>query len=739
MLEPSHNDYQDRHPVTGAEYLSLADIALVLRRRGWIGLLAGIVVGGGVFLGIMQQTPRYEASSSLVVELNPDRVVNVEEVVDIGVEGGLLAAAMNTHLERLRSRRLAETVLEQLSPADQNRVRRPYLNPNSSADDQIRLSPGMIRDIIEIRWLRNSQVLQITARHPDPEVTRSLSTLYATNYIGFQSSLRDTSTASAVTFLEQEVADIHRRLEVKERELAEYRRQHNLVAIEDNRSIISDELRQINAALTDQRLKAIEHRTLLRQIDDAGDDLERLLEISTIARPAVIQAQVSQLREVENERDEIAETFLSRHPKMLANASRRASLEATLRRSIERRIAEIRGDYDAVQASIAGLEAELKEAETRSLELDRLAIDFNALRRQVDSERRTYEQLATRLNETSVASQIDITNLRILDLAETPRDPFSPSILLAGLLGTALFGIVFVGVPVGIELLDKRLQTYAGIENYIGKPVLGDVRYLAGKSSSQIMTGVMAEDDSLLESFRAIYSSLLLHRLPESPLTLVVTSSIPEEGKTSIAGNLAEIFGRHGKKTLLIDADLRRPSLHRGFGLTNDQGGLVPWIQSNEGLPPVGTGLEEFSPLALVELAPNTWLLRSGGSTKSPTEIFSNPKFDRIISRVKTEFDIVILDTPPVGVFPDATLIGEYGDGTVFVARQRKVTKARARNSVLRMDRTAAPVIGVVFNAVHGHSAMSGDGYGYGDSYQYGYDKYTEKYRKQYAETDSKG
>ncbi len=689
-------------------------------------------------LGIMQQTPRYEASSSLVVELNPDRVVNVEEVVDIGVEGGLLAAAMNTHLERLRSRRMAETVLEQLSPAQREQVRRPFLRANQHSDEQVVLSPGMIRDIIEIRWLRNSQVLQISARHPDPEVTRLLSNLYAQNYIGFQSSLRDSSTASAVAFLEGEVADIHRRLEAGERELAEYRRLHNLVALEDNRNIITDEMRQINAALTEQRVKAIELRTLLQQIDEAGDDLDRLLEISTVARPTIIQEQVSQLREVENERDELSETFLRRHPRMVANASRQASVESTLRRSIERRIAEIRGDYAAVQTSIAGLETELREAEARSLELDRLAIDLNTLRRGVEAERRTYEQLAARLNETMVTSQIDITNLRILDLADTPREPFSPSLLLAGLLGTALFGIVLVGLPVGIELMDKRLQTYAGIENYIGKSVLGDVRFLPGKSSSQIMTGVMAEEEALLESFRAIYSSLLLHRLPEAPLTLIVTSSIPEEGKTSIAGNLAQIFGRHGRKTLLIDADLRRPSLHRGFNLTNDQGGLVPWIQSEEGLPPVGVTVENFAPLAVAQLGSNTWLLRSGGSTKSPTEIFANTKFDQIISRIKTEFEVVILDTPPVGVFPDATLIGDYCDGTVFVARQRKVTKARARNSVLRMDRTAAPVLGVVFNAVRGHSATSGDGYGYGESYHYGYGKDVEKYRKQYAQSESR-
>ena len=155
-------------------------------------------------------------------------------------------------------------------------------------------------------------------------------------------------------------------------------------------------------------------------------------------------------------------------------------------------------------------------------------------------------------------------------------------------------------------------------------------------------------------------------------------------------------------------------------------------------MPEPTTSSPNVTPRSSTSLAPNTWLLRSGGSTKSPTEIFANSKFDRIISRIKTEFEVVILDTPPVGVFPDATLIGDYADGTVFVARQRKVTKARARNSVLRMDRTAAPVLGVVFNAVRGHSAMSGDGYGYGESYQYGYGKDVEKYRKQYAQSVSR-
>ncbi len=713
------------------DLLSLSDIVLILKRRGWIGLLAGLGVGGGAIVGIMQQDPRYEASSSLVVELNPDRVINVEEVVDIGVEQGLLAAAMNTHIERLNSRRMAETVLEELSASDRRELRRPFLDPNLSGEEQPRVTPGMLREVVTVNWLRNSQVLQIAARHPNPEITRILSSLYASTYIGFQTSVRDSSTHSAVAFLEREVADIRGRLEAKERDLTEYRRRHNLVAVEDNQSIIGDELRQINSALTRERLKAVERQTLMDQIEDAEGELDRLLEISSIAQPDSIQAQLAQLTEVENEREALAETFLARHPRMQENAARRDSVRASLMRSVERRIAEINGEYAALGSTISGLEAELAEAERRSLELDRLAIEFHALRREVESARQTYNQLAARLNETRVASQVDITNLRVLDLADTPRDPVTPSPLLAGLVGAALFGIVLIGLPVGIEMADKRLQTYIDIENYLGKPVLGDIRYLGSKSSTEIIRSVMKEEEPLLEAYRGIYSALLLSRLPETSVALVVTSSLPEEGKTSIVGNLAAVFGRHGKKTLLIDADLRRPSLHRGFGLKNDEGGLLSWLQSGEELPPVGCALEAFAPLALVELAPKTWLLRSGGSTKSPTEVFSDPKFDRLISRIKTEFDVAILDTPPVGVFPDATILGDYAEGTVFVARQRSVTKAKARNSVRRMDRSGAPVSGVIFNAIRGSSAVGGEGYG--DSYQYGYDKYSEKYRREYA------
>lgn len=734
MTESPGNSPMDPEPNQSIDMLSLGNMWLILRNRGWVGALAGIVVGGSVFLAIMQQTPQYRATSSLIVELNPDRVVNVEEVVDISVEQGLLAASMNTHIERLRSRRMAEEVAGKLTESQRNRVRRPFLASNG-VEEEFRGVPGIIRERMEISWLRNSQVLHITARHPDPDVTRLLSSLYAREYIGFQTSIRDTSTSSAVSFLEREVGEIRERLEARERELAEYRRTHNLVAVEENRSVISDELRQLNRALTEKRVDANELRTLIGQIEDAGDDLYRLLEISSIARPEGIRGQVMDLGEVESEKEELSETYLARHPKIQAVNFRRDLIEASLRRSVERRIAEIRGDYTAVQTDIAGLETELKEAEKRSHELDRLTIDFNVLQREVESERRVYDQLASRLNETAVASQVDITNLRILDLADTPKDPFSPSVLLAGLLGTALFGSFLVGLPIAIELADKRLRTYPDIESYIGKPVLGDVRYLTGRTSSQIMRGVLSEDEVLLESFRGIYSTLLLQRFPESSMALVVTSSIPEEGKTSIAGNLAEVFGRHGKRTLLVDTDLRRPSLHRGFGLKNDQGGLVSWLQGDDDLPPVGTPLESFAPLALVELAPQTWLLRSGGSTRSPTEVFSNPRFDRLISRIKTEFDLTILDTPPVGVFSDATLIGDFADATVFVARQLKVTKAKARNSVRRMDRTGAPVVGVVFNAVRGRSAQGGDGYG--DSYQYGYDQYTEKYRKKYPEVEA--
>ncbi|MGF1531945.1 MAG: CpsD/CapB family tyrosine-protein kinase, partial [Puniceicoccaceae bacterium] len=221
------------------------------------------------------------------------------------------------------------------------------------------------------------------------------------------------------------------------------------------------------------------------------------------------------------------------------------------------------------------------------------------------------------------------------------------------------------------------------------------------------------------------------------PYALIVSSTLPEEGKSFVAANTAAIFSRHDYKTLLVDCDLRRPTIARQFGLDNDAG-ILHWLRSGEAAQMHGNEILDNPDLGIRKLAPSFDVLTTGGSTKSPTEILSSGLFDRLVSAIKTRYEIIIFDTPPIGLFPDATILADFADSSIYVVRQRRVKRTAARHGINLLDRTNARPIGIVLNAVSTNPG-SGIDYGggtysaYGHYGHYGYGAKT-KYQKHYGE-----
>jgi capsular exopolysaccharide synthesis family protein len=382
-------------------------------------------------------------------------------------------------------------------------------------------------------------------------------------------------------------------------------------------------------------------------------------------------------------------------------------------------------------AELKDLETSLAETKQEALQVELDLIEYRMLDRQVERLRLTYDALSTRYSDTTIAERMDLNTVRALDVAIMPSNPAWPDHQKIALVMCCLAGVCFVAVPLGVELVDGRLSSFADVESYSNKPLLGDLRHFPRKSLEEMAHAVFRKDIDLLEPFRSIYSSLRMKTdLGAGPLSLVVTSSLPGEGKSFVSCNLAAAFATHNYRVLLVDCDLRRPSLHQAFGAENEHG-LTAWYASLQSDRSTQASHETES-LGIVSVHENLSLLTAGKSSDMPTEILGDSKTAALFERLKQDYDVVIFDTAPVGLFADATLVADYADSCIFVARQFKVSRAKARYSIGLMDNLNISVLGVVFNGIRDVTAAVGYGKQASSYYGYGYERNRKKYNEYY-------
>ena len=720
------------------EFISLADLFHIIRQRWILASSSAFAVTALFAIVLLNQKPQYEAEASMVVELSADKVVNVQEVVENSVQNSsLLESAMNTHIERLKSRTLAGIVCATLTDFQREQLMVAFTGPLDALEPEEVPDPVdlILEEMLSISWLPDSQVLRVRVKHTNRKLAKLLADRYVQRYIKSQLELRGQSTGQAVDFLDEQTIELKKRLEEEEAALQNYRTVNDLVTVEQNQQIVTERLSDLSKAITDARVRLLGVQSHLKQIAAAGDDLNRIMNIPFIGGKLNVADIYNELQDLKQERQVLNETYLERHPLMVANLAAQEAVMEALWTAIRQGRQEFEVEQQRVGDELTSLTAELDAAKEEARRLESLSIEYRVLSRKVDAQREIFDRITSRFNETSLTQQMNSTTIRILDLAALPRQPVWPDTKKIALASVLLFGFIFVGLPFGMELLDNRLRSFADIERYVGQSILGDIAQIKNKDEAAVADLEASGDSLAAESFGSIYGALRLSLGTFSrPLSFVVTSSIPGEGKSVVASNLAATLASRGYKTLVIDCDLRRPSQHRYRGLDN-RAGLMEWLRSGE---PIAESLMADTRLGIRALnkSAHNFLLSSGGSTTQSSTILEHDRMDLLVSRLKQEFDVLIFDTPPVGVFHDAALVGDYADHCLFVARQNLTTRQKTRHSIQLMDRSRAKVLGVIFNGVTNLRAAAGYGsYGasYSERYQYGYGKDAENYQKGYA------
>lgn len=703
---------------------------LYMIKERWIwGASLGLLLAFLYAFVNLREEPVYASTAYLLIDSRTEQIIDVQEVIDNSVSSG---GDLDNHLRQMESRTFRKSVSESFSADEVLQLQAVYLLGNTEGS-----APSIGSMVGGIRVYRNGQVFNIVARHRDPSAAAMLANRFAAQYITNIITRTGVGNESALVFLEKQADSLREKIADSEQSLTEYRREHNLVSLEESQNIIVDRLKSINAEKTNVRLEQLQLETSVEQVQSAIDQSEDLTEIPVIASYGTIPSILARKKAYEAELSALNLKYLERHPKIIETTQQIVQIEEQLALEIDRAVRDLLNQKDAIDRRIVHLNGELQAAESEALTLDSHAIEYNVLKRQLDSDRQTFDTIINRLNETNLSSKLDTTNFRILDEAVPAGSPIKPVRSKITSVSCFIFVVCLIGVPLAIEILDNRLKSVYDVEHTIGKPLLTDLPHLKSMDENRSGACVVLDEsnEEISEAFRAAYSALHMESEVDFPKVILVTSTRPGEGKSFVAANLAPTMAKHGLNCLLIDTDLRRPVLHKSFGLKNDVG-IVGWydlVAANSGeLSKSSDELLQDERLGIVRLANNFDLLRAGGATKRTTELLDSTAFERLMNAAKGKYDVVIMDTPPVSLFTDSLFLSEFADEVVYVARYNKISRHKVRHFVNKLDGELGKVVGIVIN---GRNSKKGQRYGY--NYDYGYSSYSSDYKEyqKYSET----
>jgi succinoglycan biosynthesis transport protein ExoP len=685
---PAYNADND----VAVERRTLRDYYVILREHLWLSLPVAIVCSVAFFYVQARKPKIYEATATLQFE-KPETVVTSQGVVDPSVRSD---QDLNTYIHDIDSNRLRTSVVQSFTPAERKILERAAVAhlPPGSAPPPVEALLGSV----DAEPLRNSYLIAITVRHEDPEAAQLVANRYVEKFMDYLFESVGGKNEEAVTYLRGRSDQLSKASDEAEKQLQDYMREHNLVSLDKSLDIVTDNLKSVNTALTTARLEMLGTEELVQEVNDFRKQGKNLLEISYISTHGAVPGLKTQLNEAEQTQALLMERYLERHPKVIDNANKITVTKEQLSKAVDLAIADLNTRLAAAQDSVKDLEREYANQEAKELSLRALSVDFNSLQSRATVAKSYYMEILDRLNQTTTFKNLDKISLHPLDKAQMPGGPVSPNI--PGIMRTSIgIGfVVFLAIAIGFRFLDDRVKSAWDVESFIGVNLLGIIPQLSSlREEEKIdLPEAPAGNETGNEAFLGLYSAAKIQSKLDFPKSLLVTSTIPGEGKTLISCNLASCFARHGKKTLIMDCDLRRPMLHRHFRQQNVTG-IIAWFENGAHLDgDVLTNAE----LGIIKISENLWLLTSGGRSKSPTEILENPVFPQLLERLKKQFDLVVVDSPPMGAVTDAMLIAERTDEVIYVCRFNRAYRKHIKLYIKALREGKNEILGIVLNGL---------------------------------------
>jgi succinoglycan biosynthesis transport protein ExoP len=690
-------------------------------RWRWV-LLGGVALGAiaGILITAMM-TREYASTARLEITRDTDRVVEIDSVErDTSVAD---QEFYQTQYGLLQTKALAERVVRELGLADDSAAlkmfghadllqggRSELLDPAKRAH-RIEVMGKALLEHVGIAPVRGSRLVDVTAVTPDPALSQRIAQSWGRLFIETNLEQRYEASDYARKFLEDRLGQMRSKLEESERKAVTFAASQGIILLPTqapasgkdapppaaDRSLVSDDLVTLNNALAVATAERVQAQSRLTSRPDATSSA---LDNTAIGRMREERAQD------QADYAKMLQQFEPKYPPALALRAQIQSLDAAIRAEEERVGTSLDQNYQSALQRERMLAARVNALKGNLTDLRQRSIQYNLFQRDADTNRELYNALLQRYKEIGVAGGVEKNNVSIVDEPKLPDRPSSPKLAINLLLAMFFGGLAGAGVAASLEQLDEGIGDPSDTEAKLGHPLLGTVPRVRRETPLEAFENPRSP---LVEAYLAIEAALELSTSRGTPKSIAVTSTRPREGKSITALALAQSLARAKRNVVLIDADLRAPSVHQYFGLANDRPGVSNFL----------AGGNDIDGIVRPTLREGLSIVTAGPHPPNAADLLTGSRLTDLITLLQERFDHIIVDCSPVIGLADAPLVAAAVDGVIYVVEARAVQSGAARRALQRLEVARANVLGIVLTKFDPRQAHLGYGYGYGFEYSY--------------------
>ena len=690
----------------------------VIVKRKWTILASAFVIVSLVAVYAFKTRPVYQAVSKVSIEAAPPQFQNVQDLDQPQpTDGTFLATQVNV----LSSEDLAWETIQQLH-LDQNpefaaaNATGHSSNPDAEETRLIRI----FEHALKVQLIDGTRIVRVSFESPDPRLAARVVNALLRNYTEYNFLTKFDATRQASAWMEQRLTELKSKVEKSQQALVDYESNHSIVAIGGDQNVMEQRLGNLSQDLTEAQNDLAQKQSLY-QLAQANPD-----EVGVLIQDPLLQSLQGKVGDLQTQYADALAQYGPNFPKVVRLRDQIQKITSLMAQQRKQVMDRIRHDYQAALGREKILADRVDQEKTSIGKANQFQIQQNILKHDFQTNQDLYDGLLLHVKNAMVSAGMHANNVHVIDHALVPSAPVRPRRgreIAVGLIVGLMLGITIAFVQEGF---DSSIKNADDVERFIPAPALAVIPSAASvgsRSAWRTIGGLAAPlnngdiglavtkmpSSPIAESFRTLRTSILLSTAPRPPQTILVTSSQPSEGKTSTSLNLAQSLAQRGAKVLIIDSDLRKPGIAKSLGL-----------QAAKGLSGVITGAHSVDEaLVFVEPPVNLWVLTSGPHPPNPAELLSSPAMEDLLKDLKSRFDYLVLDSPPLLAVTDATVLSAMVDGVVLVVE----SGATPRNAVLRAFRMLHDAGGRVLGTVINKLDLRHDGY-YGYSYHRYYGAY---------------
>jgi succinoglycan biosynthesis transport protein ExoP len=692
-------------PSTPEQTLDIVEYWRAISKRRWsiLGLTLLVAILSALIASSIR--PTYRGMATLLIEQGKAKVVSIEEIYSQGI---IQREYYQTQVEILKSEELARKVVARLKLTthpdyDPRQLPTSWITRFFSPEGDLTASPSedviakrvlrRFREGIQVQLVRNSQLVQVSFVAHDRELASIVPNVMADTYIESDLEARMAMTQKAAEWLRDRMGDLRSKLDGAEKALQDYRDRERIV---DTKGLAmagaGRQLEELTRSLVESRQRRAETESANSMVQQmkAGRLTPNFESIPAVLRHPGVQRMKEQEADADRRLSDAAKRYGPEHPKMIqARAELEAAKEST-RKQVDMVVSGLAKEYEVAKANEQAIERALAQSRSDIQGINRKEFQLGVLEREVQQNRNLYDMFVNRLKETSVGGDLQSTVARVVDPATLPSNAFAPNRKqIVGISATVAL-VLTAMLALLLDRLANTLNSTSDVETRLGVPALGVLQKIKGFVKKGFVSELAFFNDTqstFAEAVRTVRTSVLMSALDQAHKVVIITSCVPEEGKTTLSFNLACALGQV-KKVLLVDGDLRRPKIGKLVGRDSRMPGLADLV----------AGQAQVSQCVFFDDRAGIHILPAGTVPPNPLELISSKRFDDVIRKLKEAFDIVIIDSAPLQLVSDAQVLSQFASALIYVVKADSTPYQVAQNGLKKLRRINAPILGVVLN-----------------------------------------